>query len=368
MSDGLTPPGFSEPVATDDAGAAGHVQIVKLAVSDDGSAVFLPATAADGMLVNLGTHNDVTLPGVTQTHDAVYAPAAMLMLGGVRRDTDTGSPVSADGDVHPFTFNSRGRLKVAAMPGLYTPTVGAITATAQSVSAVVDAASNVMMYVTGTFAGHNCTFEGSIDGGTSWFGLQAVRTNANTIETATGVLAAAPAYAWELSVNGLTNVRVRATAHVSGTATWRIQPGAYATEPIPAAQVTATQPISGSLTSAGTVTNTPATPTASIVNSAATTNGTIVKATAGTIYGIVASNTNAAARFLKLHNAATVTPGTTPVALTIPIPPAGVVSIDWGPLGMRFATGICLSITGAAGDSDTTAILANEVKVTTSFI
>jgi hypothetical protein len=47
-------------ISTDDAGAAGHVQIVKLARSTDGSAT--PITAdADGMLVNLGTNNDVTI-------------------------------------------------------------------------------------------------------------------------------------------------------------------------------------------------------------------------------------------------------------------------------------------------------------------
>jgi hypothetical protein len=277
--------------------------------------------------------------------------------------------VSADGDVQPFVFNSIGRLKVSAMPGIYEAVTGNITANGQTVVCNVERASNVMVHmVATTLVGHNCTFEGSINGGTNWFVVQAVRSNANTIETATGVLAATPVYAWELSVNALTHFRVRATAHTSGTAAWRILPGAYATEPIPAAQATATQPISGSLTSAGTTTNTPALPTASIINSAATTNGNVVKATAGTIYGLVVSNTNAAARFLKLHNSATVTPGTTAVALTIPIPSNTVVAIDWGPLGMRFATGICLSITGAAPDNDTTAIGVGEVKVTTSFI
>src|SRR3990172_9502987 len=67
MADGLTftttlasaPDGSK--VATDDAGAAGHVQIVKLAVATDGSATALTADNTDGLLVNLGTNNDVTL-------------------------------------------------------------------------------------------------------------------------------------------------------------------------------------------------------------------------------------------------------------------------------------------------------------------
>ena len=105
---------------------------------------------------------------------------------------------------------------------------------------------------TASLAGHNCTFEGSLDStnGTdgTWFALQAVRSNANTIETATGALAATPAYSWELSVNACNYFRIRATAHTSGTATWKIQRGTYATEPIPGAQVSGTQPVSGTVT------------------------------------------------------------------------------------------------------------------------
>lgn len=54
---GTTP---SVPVSTDDAGAAGHVQRVKLALSADGSAAHATVTA-DGVLVDLGTNNDVTV-------------------------------------------------------------------------------------------------------------------------------------------------------------------------------------------------------------------------------------------------------------------------------------------------------------------
>ena len=109
-----------------------------------------------------------------------------------------------------------------------------------------------------TLVGHNATFEFSnnstngTDG--NWYGIQVVRTNANTVETATGVLAATPAYAWEASVNAYKWVRVRATAHTSGTAAYIIKQGTYATEPIPAIQVTGTQPVSGSLTTVTTVT------------------------------------------------------------------------------------------------------------------
>lgn len=129
-----------------------------------------------------------------------------------------------------------------------------------------------------------------------------------------------------------------------------------------------TTAVSGSLTSAGTTTNTPVTPTASIVNSAATTNGTVVKASAGTLYSIVVSSTRGTTCYLKFHNSATVTAGTTAVALTIAVPTNSTITVPFGATGMRFGTGICLSITGAAADSDTTAIGVNEVKVLTAYI
>jgi hypothetical protein len=66
MGDGITlqsstlaTPAAGVEVATDDCGADGHTQVFKQAISTDGSATLIPATAADGMLVNLGANNDV---------------------------------------------------------------------------------------------------------------------------------------------------------------------------------------------------------------------------------------------------------------------------------------------------------------------
>ena len=56
-------------ISTDDAGASGHVQRVKLAYSADGVATHATVDA-DGVLVNLGANNDVTVTGtvaVTQS-------------------------------------------------------------------------------------------------------------------------------------------------------------------------------------------------------------------------------------------------------------------------------------------------------------
>ena len=130
-------------------------------------------------------------------------------ISAVRQDADG---AAANGQPHPLLINDQGRLKTAGAAAQFAPVdmaVSAIQAAANTpvanatAFANVEQVSNVMAYVTGTFAGMNCTFEGSLDStnGTdgTWFTLQAVRSNANTVETTTGVLAAAPAYAWEIS-------------------------------------------------------------------------------------------------------------------------------------------------------------------------
>jgi hypothetical protein len=130
-----------------------------------------------------------------------------------------------------------------------------------------------------------------------------------------------------------------------------------------------TTAVSGSLTSAGTTTNTPATPTASNINSAASTNAAFIKNAAGTVYNIVASNTNAATRYVKFYNKASApTLGTDVPVITIAVPTNGTVQANMGVLGHRFSTGIAIAITTGAADSDTGAVAANEIKVLTSYV
>ncbi len=209
---------------------AGAARFVELAVDGDGKLIIRACADED----------TPSVPG-----------GAGLPMLSVRRDADSSS-VDADGDFTMLASDEEGRLKVSTKPGNFALVSGVINAVGQTVSADVSRASNVMvMMSTGAVAGHNVSFEGSLDStnGTDgvWFSVQAVRSNANTVETASGALAAQPVYAWELSVNGLKYVRVRCTAHTSGSATWKMQRGSYATEPIPAAQVSATQPVSGTL-------------------------------------------------------------------------------------------------------------------------
>ena len=121
-------------------------------------------------------------------------------------------------------------------------------------------------------------------------------------------------------------------------------------------------------TTAVTGTILPVTPTTTFTNSLAPTNALLIKSTSGMLWSAVVSNTSAAARFLKFFNlTGAPTVGTSVPVFTVPIPPGGTVLVNGGSNGIRFGTGISLAITGAAGDLDTTAIGAGDVKVATTF-
>ncbi len=313
-----------------------------------------------------------TLVGTVMNQNAPFvdgSPGQLIL--GKRRDSDSTSV--ADGDLNTFNMDEEGRLKVASKPASYPDITGDITAiqatigtpvAGGTVSGDVSRASNVMAFCTGTFSTVNCTFEGSLEatGDTNWFGIQAVRSNANTIETATGNLSAQPAYGWEMSVNALRRVRVRCTARTSGTQSWRFVQGTYATEPIPAAQVSATQPVSGTVT----VTSTRITPNAADGHStsfhlisAATTNDTLVLTGAHAIGMISATNSNAAIRYLKVYNKATApTSSDTPI-MTIALKPGETTFVDANSpircslgIGIRLTTGIAVADTGAVAAAE----------------
>jgi len=365
-------PGAGATIATDDV-AGVQFQRVKVTLGGDG---------VDGGDVAAGNPLPVTMSALkAEDAPAVSGDLGLPMLA-MRQLADTTS-TDTDGDYTLLKMDEEGRLKVATKPASFTLVSGNITANAQTVFCDVSRASNVMLHMVATsLVGHNVTFEGSIDStnGTdgTWFAIQVIRSNANTIELTTGVLAATPAYAWEASVNGLSFVRVRATAHTSGTATWKFQRGSYATEPIPAAQISGTQPVSGTVTAnigtgaiaAGTNAigdmgiqyRANATGAATVTNvlSPATPTGQSIKASAGRLLGFSLVNVNAATRWLKVFNATTVTPGTTSALFEIALPPNQQVFVSLEG-GMAFSTGIMAMITGGQGLTNNTAITANEI-------
>lgn len=224
----------------------------------------------------------------------------------------------------------------------------AITASAQSLIVDVSDYSNLMIAMnTASLSGHNCIFEGSLDG-TNWTAIAALRSNSAIVESVTGAFAATPAYFWEASVNGFNMFRVRCTAHTSGTANWQVQSSLGASEPNPIVR--------------------PFSALCSRAVSAASTNATSVKAAQGTLYSISASNEGAAAAFLKLYNKASApTVGTDQPAMTIVIPANNSIVLEYGTVGELFSVGIAYAITNLIAYTDTTVIAANQVRVNVNY-
>lgn len=204
---------------------------------------------------------DSSIQSLSHTEDTPHVSwdKWVLMLA-VRSDSDTFT--ADDGDYTVPKLDEEGRLKVATKPASITAITWNATVIGNTVIADVRRASNIVFHVrntgTVTLAAGTFVFECSIDStnGTdgTWFGIQAVRSNANTVETSIALsgIAASAWYAssWEASVNGYSWFRIRCTVAVTvnAIATWTIQRWSYATEPIPAAQISGTQPVSWTVT------------------------------------------------------------------------------------------------------------------------
>jgi hypothetical protein len=295
-----------------------------------------------------------------------------LLLSAVAALVD---PVLVADQVSPLLVSASGRLKTDSKPGAYPTISGALTASAQALAVDVNDASNIIFHLknlgtspttAGAFA-----FEGSVDStdgvdGT-WFSVQAVRTDSNTVENsrATSSLAAgaAQAYGWELSVNGFKWFRIRCTTTPTNnsTPTWTVVRGAYATEPIPATQ-TATVSING------TTIVQPGTPSNYGLISAATTNAAVVKNSAGQLLEASIFNPTAALIYVKFYNKTTApTVGTDVPLFTIPVPVNGVASFEFGAMGKRFATGIGIAITAGPLATDVAAVAVG-AQVSATFL
>lgn len=114
----------------------------------------------------------------------------------------------------------------------YTPTNGSITSAASTVTTGnIALAGNVTVFIFGTYAGVNVTFEVSPDN-TNWFAWPMQREQSSNVETSTGVLASNGSFAWTTDAPGFSFLRVRATAWTSGTASVVINPGSYPFMPV----------------------------------------------------------------------------------------------------------------------------------------
>lgn len=282
-----------------------------------------------------------------------------LLLSGVVRVAEA---VLSDGDVAGLTLNTDGRLRVASKPGQFPPVSGEVRVVNDVVSVDVTDASNVVMHVknTGTAAASAgvVTFEGSVDStdgvdGT-WFGIQAVRSNANTVEATSGTISlavgAGTANAWEASVNSIRWFRVRCSTAVTANAvqTWTISRGTFATEPAPAVQSHA---ITGSVSFASG--------SAYLATTTASLNAATVKTSAASLHEFTAVNPTATAVTVRFYNktVAPVPASEAPVCMFV-IPANSSFSAEFGAIGKRFTSGLAVAVTGATTATDNTNAVA----------
>lgn len=309
---------------------------------------------------------DSSVRDITGTRDEPVAAAQKgVPVLAMRGDSDT--ITSGDGDFSMIRVDEEGRVKVAAKTASFPPVVGNATAVGNTIVVDVSRASNVVFHVkntgTVTLSAGTFVFEASVDSTNgvdgTWFTVQAVRSNANTIETQIGLsgMAAGAGYsaAWEASVNAYTWFRLRASVAVTNNAiaTWTILRGAYATEPIPASQTSGTQPVSGSVTA-----NPPSGSSYSLVT-AASTNAAVVKSSAGSLFELSVSNPTATPAFVKLYNKTSApTVGTDVPVVTIPVEASSNKTTIFGTIGKRFTTGISIAVTAGMVATDTAATVA----------
>lgn len=356
--------------ADGDAVNSWHLRNGAQCVNLTAAGALIPGDATDGLLVNLGANNDVTVTGtvaVTQsgTWDevgindsgnsitvdnggtfAVQVDGAALtalqliddsvatlgtttytetttkglIIGAVRRDADT-TLVDTTNEVGPLQMDAAGRLKVEAFSGETLP----VSLASVPSHAVTNA---------GTFAVQ-------VDGSA----LTALQLIDNPILVDDAAFTPATS---SVSMAGF---------QADETATDSIDEGdaGAARMTLDRKQITTPQPH----TAGG----------CSIFRSIdLDETEEDVKTSAGQIYGVWVSNLATSTRFVKFYNAtaANTTVGTTTPVLTLPIPGNSsddVTGLFSSTMGIAFGTAICVAATTGVADNDTGAPGANEVVI-----
>jgi len=119
----------------------------------------------------------------------------------------------------------------------YTATSGTIVnATSTVTTGNIGRAGNLSVFIFGTYAGVNVTFEASPDN-TNWFAWPMQREATSAIDLTSGVLTSNSLVAWSTDAPGFSFFRVRATAWTSGTANVVINAGTLPFTPVVSAAI-----------------------------------------------------------------------------------------------------------------------------------
>lgn len=104
------------------------------------------------------------------------------------------------------------------------------------------------------------------------------------------------------------------------------------------------------------------------ITCASSANATNVKASAGKLHTIIATNNASSARFLKFYNSASApTAGSGTPVLRIMLPAGGGISFA-SPTGLSFSSGIGYTLVTGAGDSNSSAVTADDVYLNLGYV
>lgn len=380
MADGVDiTPGSGATVLTDDCGASGHAQGVKLAYSADGVATFVQVDA-DGLLVNLGGNNDVVVSGVVEVYNTgtFVVQVDNTELVDIETNTDSlavvGNGAAATSQRVTIANDSTGIL--AGITTVSTVSVvtnlsqlggqaiamgtGVRSAGTQRVTIatddVVPASQSGTWNITNisgsvslpTGAATEITLS-SLDGKVTACNTSAVVLSSGTVTSLTQMNGQAIAMGTGVRSAGTQRVTIATDDVVpaSQSGTWTVQPGNTAnTTPWLVSQTPAT---TGGLTTYHLV-------------SAASTNATVVKGSAGQLYGYYIYNANASARKVAFHNTASTPTAGASIFFSIMIPAGSGANVAF-PSGISFSSGIAITTVTGIADSNNTAVAASDLLI-----
>lgn len=357
-------------VATDDAGVDGQVQIVKLALSANGSAV--PITAdSGGLLVNLGANNDITgtvtaNAGTDLNTSLLSTEATLSTLNGKVTAVDTGNVTVVSVPTTTVTATNFDIRDLSSASDSVTVT-GTVTANAgtnlnTSLLATEATLSTLNGKVTAVNTGSVTVVSAPTTTVTATnLDIRDLSSVSDSV-TVTGTVAATQSGSWSLAANQSVNVaQINGVAPTmgnggSGTGVQRVTIASDSTGQVALAAGTQT------VGNVGLVTRTSGGLTTYHLVSANTTNATVVKGSAGQLYGWYVYNNNAAMRKLAFHNTASAPTAGANIFFTINVPASSAANC-FNDMGIAFSSGIAITTVTDVTDAGNTAVGTSDLTI-----
>lgn len=358
----------------DSGGGTVNQSTVGLVFPASGGPVAAPGNATDGLLVNLGANNDVTVTGsvtanagtnlntsallTTAAHDAAFGTAGspdaqVRSIQGIASGTPVG--VQSNGAnlaTETSVDGLEGGIGAAADAAATAGSTGSLNAKGRLITSQLDAIQTAVQLIDNIVSG----------AGVNITQMNGVAVTMGAGNTGTGVQRVIEATDSQLSAGVGATGDAAATAGSTGSLNAKLRLMSSQLDTIStnlSSLLTSSQLVDDDQTGASMHHR---------VSVGTTEDEHEVKGSAGRLFSITATNTNAAVRYLRCANqvAASTTPGTTSVWYGMAIPGATTgagFTASFGPAGVAFSTGLtCWLVTGAA-ETDVAEVAANEINV-----